>query len=361
MTIGRDACTGEYALNDSTGEKQFCDSHKPGVARPLMFLTLLLSAFSSVLLSTTAQSYALTAERQSAAQDVLRGTVTDSAGRPLENVIVRIEAISLGSRTNGRGQYQIASIGSGTHAVTARALGYEPATIAISFSGGERRGDFALRLARTVLDSVEVRAARSDPRMDEFNENRRLRLGHFITSEELRRQEGQRLSSIVSMIPGLGLVNGRANQAWILSKRYGGAGRCIPWDQRPTSCRQWSIHTVQRRDGAGHHMRLLRTSVPRRTEHEPRLSGRAIRRQLDPNASDRSNRVLCRSFPNTVPICPTELGVRRVRDAHQTTTQRVNKSKTGAALQRFGGLPEIVRERLDGFRDNEDYRDRFRL
>jgi hypothetical protein len=82
----------------------------------------------------------------------------------------------------------------------------------------------------SVLDSVEVVAKRNDPRMVEFEENRRLGLGHFITSEELRKNEGRRMGDIMAMVPGVALVRGRGSQAWILSQRHGSASRCTPWD-----------------------------------------------------------------------------------------------------------------------------------
>ena len=164
----------------------------------------------------------------------LIGVVTDTAGRPLENATVTLDALRLITRADARGEFRLAAIPLGTHLITARAIGYEPGSLTIDFPvGGERSRTFALRLTRTTLDSVEVKAKRFDPRMEEFEEHRRLGLGHFLTSAELRKSEGQRLSSLLAMVPGLALVNGRANHAWILSKRRPGAigaSRCEPWD-----------------------------------------------------------------------------------------------------------------------------------
>lgn len=163
----------------------------------------------------------------------LVGVVTDSAGIPLPNATVAIDALRLVTQTGERGEYRLTKIPLGTHLVTVRALGFEPAPVTIDFpSVAERTRNISLRLTRTTLESVRVKAARIDPRMQEFEEHRRLGLGHFLTSEDLRKSEGQRLSSLLAMVPGLGLVNGRANQAWILSKRRVGpvGGRCAPWD-----------------------------------------------------------------------------------------------------------------------------------
>lgn len=196
-----------------------------------MRLVFVLSVLLSLPLRTAdAQSDST----RSSTLATLSGLVTDSAGLPLANATVTIDALRLTARAGDRGEYRLTAIPLGTHLVTARAVGYEPATLTIDFPAvAERTRTFAMRLTRTILDSVEVKATRTDPRMAEFEENRKLGLGHFITSDQLRKQEGQRLSSIVAMIPGLGLVNGRANQAWILSKRKvgSGGGRCRPWDE----------------------------------------------------------------------------------------------------------------------------------
>lgn len=171
----------------------------------------------------------------------LRGVVADTAGSPLENATVSIDALALTVRTDAKGEYLLSGIPRGSHLVTARAVGYEPATLTIDFADdSERRRDFSVRLARTVLDSVRVRAKRIDPRLEEFEEHRKLGLGHFITSDELRKQEGQRLSSIVALLPGLALGNGPGNRAWIMSKRRPmdlARARCVAWDS-PGGSRQ---------------------------------------------------------------------------------------------------------------------------
>jgi len=188
-----------------------------------------------------AQSLAAPAQRLA----VLRGVVADTAGLPLENATVSIDALTLTTRTDAKGEYRLTGIPLGSHMVTARAVGYEPATLTIDFADdSERQRDFSVRLARTVLDSVQVRAKRIDPRLEEFEEHRKLGLGHFITSDELRKQEGQRLSSIVALIPGLALGNGPGNRAWIMSKRR-------PMDVSRAPCVAWDGPGGTRRPAAG--------------------------------------------------------------------------------------------------------------
>src|SRR6185436_4531257 len=79
------------------------------------------------------------------------------------------------------------------------------------------RVDREIHLNRIVtLDSVVTKASRGVT--NEFEENRRLGLGHFFTRAELANQEGRTLSAVLATTPGLGLVRGRSS-AWILSTR----------------------------------------------------------------------------------------------------------------------------------------------
>ncbi len=161
----------------------------------------------------------------------LTGVVSDSLQRPLENAEVVIVSLGLSTRTNAQGRYRLPDIPRGTHTVTVRLLGFSATSLTLTFpNNGDVTHNFTLRQSVTVLDSVPVMAKRNDPLMDEFEENRRLGLGHFITSDELRKQEGRRMSEILSTVPGLGLLQGRANQAWVLSKRHGSTFSCTPWD-----------------------------------------------------------------------------------------------------------------------------------
>jgi hypothetical protein len=91
--------------------------------------------------------------------------------------------------------------------------------------------DFTLRQSIAVLDSVPVVAKRIDPRMDEFEEHRRVGLGHFLTRDELAKNEGRRMSDILSRISGLGIVQGRAGRGFILSRRY-----VIPLSELKDAC-----------------------------------------------------------------------------------------------------------------------------
>ena len=55
--------------------------------------------------------------------------------------------------------------------------------------------------------------------MLEFEENRRLGLGHFVTRAEMAKQEGRKMSAIIGQFPGITLLTGPSGQAWVKSSR----------------------------------------------------------------------------------------------------------------------------------------------
>jgi hypothetical protein len=172
------------------------------------------------------------AHEQTTQTTVITGVVVDSALRPLQNVEVVVTGLSITARTNAQGRYRLTDVPKGTHMLTVRLVGYAAISAAVTVAGeAEITKDFSLRPSQTVLDSVAVRAKMNDPRMDEFEEHRKLRLGHFLTREDLAKNEGRRMSDLLSMIPGLGIVQGRAGRGFILSKRY-----IIPLSELKDSC-----------------------------------------------------------------------------------------------------------------------------
>jgi hypothetical protein len=147
-------------------------------------------------------------------------------------VEVAILQLIKSTRTNKDGQYRIEKVPIGTYALTARRLGYVPWRDSIVLTADENyRRDILLRPSTVTLDSVKVTERYNDPLMDEFEEHRRLGFGHFITSDELRKMEGTRMSTVLSRVPGLAMIPGTGGEAWILSKRMPPSmGGCTPSD-----------------------------------------------------------------------------------------------------------------------------------
>lgn len=85
---------------------------------------------------------------------------------------------------------------------------------------GPRDAASAAAAAGQALRAVTVVADRPDPGLADFEANKRVGLGHFLTRDDLAKQEGRKLSDVLLTVPGVGLVQGSGSRAWILSRRY---------------------------------------------------------------------------------------------------------------------------------------------
>jgi hypothetical protein len=167
--------------------------------------------------------------------------VADSSLRPLADAEVGIPALALSARSNSRGEFRLTNVPPGTHDIVARRVGYGALSSPMTFSpNGEEERRLVLR-PLTVLDSIDVTATRTDPRLLDFEDNRRLGLGHFFTRDDLDKNIGRKMGDVLSLTPGLGVVRGGA-RAYVLSKRYvvpisaigkGAKGSATLWEPGP--------------------------------------------------------------------------------------------------------------------------------
>jgi len=87
----------------------------------------------------------------------------------------------------------------------------------------------------TTLDSVVVQAKSVDHALDDFEANRKVGLGHFLTRAELAPQEGRTTGAVLTSIPGI-KVYVRGSYAWVGSSRHNvtslaGAGAILGLDK----------------------------------------------------------------------------------------------------------------------------------
>jgi hypothetical protein len=149
--------------------------------------------------------------------------VADSSQRTLADAEVAIPALALTTRTNARGEFRLTDVPVGTHEIFVRRVGYGAITAPITFAANDEEERRLVLRPLNVLDSVEVVAARTDRALLEFEENRKLGLGHFITREELDKNRNLKMGEVLAMVPGSGVVRGRSSGAWVMSKRYVGS------------------------------------------------------------------------------------------------------------------------------------------
>jgi hypothetical protein len=157
------------------------------------------------------------------------GTVLSSSKRePLRGAEVTLPHLGLSARTNDSGAFRINDIPTGAHVVWVRHVGYAPLTLQLGFVANDiTERQFLLANVQT-LDSVVVAATR--PSLPEFEDRRKLGIGHFFTRAELAKQEHRRMADILARVAGLRVTYASgSSQAWVIGGR--GMGTVYPPDR----------------------------------------------------------------------------------------------------------------------------------
>jgi hypothetical protein len=105
--------------------------------------------------------------------------------------------------------------------VVVRHVGYGPVETRLTFVGGQRIQRHIEMIRSTTLDSVVVNAKSVDHALDDFEANRKVGLGHFLTRAELAPQEGRSTGAVLTTMPGI-KVFAIGPYAWVGSGRHNG-------------------------------------------------------------------------------------------------------------------------------------------
>ncbi|HUX33341.1 MAG TPA: carboxypeptidase regulatory-like domain-containing protein [Gemmatimonadaceae bacterium] len=131
----------------------------------------------------------------------LVGIVTDSiTGRSLAGVRISVDGSQVSATTDSTGRYRLVTVDPGSHLVRYRALGYQPANVALQFNaGGQVEWSQALapvpvRLSREV---VRAPARELDLGLAGFYHRRGLGFGQFMTREDWNRFAPRDLVSVI--------------------------------------------------------------------------------------------------------------------------------------------------------------------
>ncbi|HEY0242343.1 MAG TPA: TonB-dependent receptor plug domain-containing protein, partial [Gemmatimonadaceae bacterium] len=91
---------------------------------------------------------------------VLSGTIKGTDGTPLIGATVAVAGLRVGATTNREGQYTVTipASAAGPLVITARRIGYQPATATVTATGAPIRQDFTLQVSATELAEVVVTA-----------------------------------------------------------------------------------------------------------------------------------------------------------------------------------------------------------
>ncbi len=147
------------------------------------------------------------------------GIVTDSAGQPVADAEVVISALHKSLLTTQRGEFRLRDITPGTYTVLVRKVGWGPLNVLLTFGVNQTVEHRVILTRVTVLEEVTVTAPSNLPWKREFEENRRLGLGHFLTREDLAKREGQTVEALMAEMPGADVMLGRGSRAWLTNRR----------------------------------------------------------------------------------------------------------------------------------------------
>jgi hypothetical protein len=147
------------------------------------------------------------------------GVVTDSTNKPITNAEVMLVDLGKGTGTNEQGAFVLRDIPAGSQRVVVRHVGYGPVETQLSFVGGQTMQRHIMMVRSTTLDSVVVTEKSTDHALDDFEANRKVGLGHFLTRAELAPQEGRSTAAVLTSVPGAKVYT-MGSHGWVGSSRH---------------------------------------------------------------------------------------------------------------------------------------------
>jgi hypothetical protein len=153
----------------------------------------------------------------------LMGVVRDSTGAAVAGAEVSAQGTSRTALTDANGAFLLTGIAPGTSVVTVRRIGYAPSSTLMRLVEGENNlGDIVLIAIARELDTVSTREQqilREYPLLREFEENRRIGLGQFVTRAMLAQHQGGFITPVFNQMRGLQIVRSAtvASNAWVAS------------------------------------------------------------------------------------------------------------------------------------------------
>ena len=162
----------------------------------------------------------------------LVGLVRDSVGHGIPGVEVRLRGVTTGYvRTNDSGGFRLPDLPAGAVSVTARRLGFAPATVDLKLRAGHIDSlVLSLSAVAATLEGVVVEDeydARSHRLLAGFWDRRARGFGNFITRDEIEKRDPHDFIDLVRMVPSI-TVQTRNGRKVIRFSRAGGRLDCPP-------------------------------------------------------------------------------------------------------------------------------------
>lgn len=190
----------------------------------------------TILRSATVAAMLLASALPGAAQTgTLTGTVTrDSSGRALPGAEILLPDLKRSATANYMGEFRLNQLAVGRHEIMVRHAGFAAYVDTIEIaSGAHVDREFILRELPTKLDEVKVTAPERkyiSPSLSDFEERRKTGSGHFITEEEMRKNDDHPLlNTLTTHISGVMRmpVDRRNNVEYLASGRKCGTGPAL--------------------------------------------------------------------------------------------------------------------------------------
>jgi len=161
---------------------------------------------------------------------VLIGTVLDPSGMPLSRARVSVAGDTAATLSDAEGRFTLNNLRSGTHTVSARRLGFQPAEAAVTLHSRApthvtiKLGEFV-----AVLDTVRINA-KSEQTLDRvgFNRRKQMGTGYYMTPEEISKRVAEDLVSLLSMAPMLRRANDNGKTV-IVGRPRGADFECVTY------------------------------------------------------------------------------------------------------------------------------------
>lgn len=173
----------------------------------------------------------------------LRGIVRDRKGSPVAGALVTLSSRDSATRTNTDGQFTIARLPAGSHALQARLIGFAPATALVELRPGAATSVVLDLPDAQSLATVNVRADRvAGTDRQGFEYRKKTGFGYTLTEKSFENRP-----DVVSVLMGLPrVVRAGSMGRWTIGiQKRGGGGICIPYfymDARRTSADEITMY-----------------------------------------------------------------------------------------------------------------------
>jgi hypothetical protein len=208
------------------------DADAPGARRSgIVDLTLGAGELRRLDFAIADSASAVAAPADSSGERKLRGSarvsgmVRDAGGRPIVRANVGVRGAAASASTDERGAFSLGGLPAGTRALQVRAIGYEPASVAVTLaSGASTSARVTMQRRADVLAPVTVlgKESRRSRDITGFVERSRNGMGSYLTAEDIDKRGAIQLTDAMRMMTGIQVrPNGRGYS--IL-----GRGGCAP-------------------------------------------------------------------------------------------------------------------------------------